>query len=707
MSINPKALEVVHPIAVSFTEKGSLGLKLTPNKATGDIEILGINPGTQAERHPQLATGLVLKTVGGASVAGKKYEEVLGMIKAGGRPLAMVFVDKVDGVTGAAAAKALQEHIMKKGTGDVKKIDRLRRASLQPDLPGSAQKAQDEAAAMMAAAMSSVDEEAGDAPASAPGTPNQTASLSQRIEDLEAAKDAAAKARNFREAGRIKEQLQPLRRTMVEALYAKHNPEKLPQVDGLVAKYGEEKLYKMVRKKYSELHAQPAAAAGGDGTPAAVAAAGAVTTVIFTEPGALGLKFTPNKLTGGVEVLQVNPGTQAERHTQLHPGLVLQTIGEVSAAGKPYDQVIATIKAGGRPLSMTFSSDTSAPAAALDSIAVSFTEKGSLGLKLTPNKATGDIEILGINPGTQAERHPQLATGLVLKTVGGASVAGKKYEEVLGMIKAGGRPLAMVFVGKANEAPLGEPKVESSNDEAAVAPEQVEEGVPPMEASAVFRGAISGESNIELEPEKAPEPEKEPEPEQEPEQEPESEPVQQPQGPSQAAIEAIPRREPRPKFFNAGGATRNPYRAPLEEMKQKQLQQLQKFQQYAAAGDWQDIHAGHFDWFMFPIEDGSQHSYNVLAEDVVELLADDEWRERYYSSVQLVAAAWAWDIASSQPISPPLAGQGWTDWDVRLSKMIRSLWLFGCRAEMRSLQAFALTVKPHGGLRCEYHTAPS
>eukprot|EP01046_Picozoa_sp_COSAG06_P081309 COSAG06_NODE_28480_length_573_cov_1.324895_1_plen_45_part_10 len=35
---------------------------------------------------------------------------------------------------------------MKSGTGDVKKIDRLRRASLQPDSKGpSAQKAQDDA----------------------------------------------------------------------------------------------------------------------------------------------------------------------------------------------------------------------------------------------------------------------------------------------------------------------------------------------------------------------------------------------------------------------------------------------------------------------------------------------------------------------------------------------------------------------------------
>ena len=49
---------------------------------------------------------------------------------------------------------------MKSGTGDVKKIDRLRRASLQPDSKGpSAQKAQDDAAAMMAAAMAEIDDE--------------------------------------------------------------------------------------------------------------------------------------------------------------------------------------------------------------------------------------------------------------------------------------------------------------------------------------------------------------------------------------------------------------------------------------------------------------------------------------------------------------------------------------------------------------------
>ena len=45
-----------------------------------------------------------------------------------------------------------------------------------------------------------------------------------------------------------------------------------------------------------------------------------------------------------------------------------------------------------------------------------------------------------------------------------------------------------------------------------------------------------------------------------------------------------------------------------------------------------------------------------------------------------------------------LSEQGWTDWDVRLAKMIRSTFLFEQRELMESLQGFARYVKPHGGL---------
>ena len=41
---------------------------------------------------------------------------------------------------------------------------------------------------------------------------------------------------------------------------------------------------------------------------------GAEISITFTEAGSLGLKFTPNKQTGEVQILQINSGTQAEVH---------------------------------------------------------------------------------------------------------------------------------------------------------------------------------------------------------------------------------------------------------------------------------------------------------------------------------------------------------------------------------------------------------
>ena len=40
-------------------------------------------------------------------------------------------------------------------------------------------------------------------------------------------------------------------RKEIEALYGANDPEKLPQVDALLAKYGDRKLLAMVRKKYA------------------------------------------------------------------------------------------------------------------------------------------------------------------------------------------------------------------------------------------------------------------------------------------------------------------------------------------------------------------------------------------------------------------------------------------------------------------------
>ena len=59
------------------------------------------------------------------------------------------------------------------------------------------------------------------------------------------------------------------------------------------------------------------------------------------------------------------------------------------------------------------------------------------------------------------------------------------------------------------------------------------------------------------------------------------------------------------------------------------------------------------------------------------------------------------DVERARPVEGAQAarGQAWTHWDVRLAKIVRSLWLFECDELMLSMQKFARTVKPHGGFR--------
>lgn len=103
---------------------------------------------------------------------------------------------------------------------------------------------------------------------------------------------------------------------------------------------------------------------------------------------------------------------------------------------------------------------------------------------------------------------------------------------------------------------------------------------------------------------------------------------------------------------------------------------------------------------MFPIDDGSHPQFNVRCEaDVAKLRADQEWLSGYREAVTLCARAWGWDAERATRVEPREDGMGWTQWDVRLAKMIRSLWLFEEAALLRSMQAFAraLQRKEKGG----------
>ena len=43
--------------------------------------------------------------------------------------------------------------------------------------------------------------------------------------------------------------------------------------------------------------------------------------------------------------------------------------------------------------------------------------------------------------------------------------------------------------------------------------------------------------------------------------------------------------------------------------------------------------------------------------------------------MRLACAAWGWDVDQACRIAPLEKGMGWTDWDVRLAKMCRSVYL--------------------------------
>jgi len=133
-----------------------------------------------------------------------------------------------------------------------------------------------------------------------------------------------------------------------------------------------------------------------------------------------------------------------------------------------------------------------------------------------------------------------------------------------------------------------------------------------------------------------------------------------------------------------------------------QQRQLKVFRKKAAKGRWDEIHHDHFDWYMFPIEDGSQSQYNVLEKDVEELKACAEWHDGYLEGVEFVAKAWGWDVKMGVSVEPLEDGMRWTNWDVRLAKIVRSLWIFGEKEYMESMQKFARMIAPKGGLYYGY-----
>ena len=136
----------------------------------------------------------------------------------------------------------------------------------------------------------------------------------------------------------------------------------------------------------------------------------------------------------------------------------------------------------------------------------------------------------------------------------------------------------------------------------------------------------------------------------------------------------------------------------VAELKRQQADQLAAFERWAARGDWQAIHRAHYDWWMFPIDETSQHglAYVVYPGDIAELRGDAAYVRSYLRGVELLALAWGWDLAARKYLASPQPGQAWSHWPIRLYKAARSLQLFGRADEFESLRVFALDLIGRG-----------
>jgi hypothetical protein len=129
----------------------------------------------------------------------------------------------------------------------------------------------------------------------------------------------------------------------------------------------------------------------------------------------------------------------------------------------------------------------------------------------------------------------------------------------------------------------------------------------------------------------------------------------------------------------------------LETIKEKQKWQLDLFKSWADKNQWREIHAAHYDWWMFPIDQESSYGFawTVYDGDVVELKQDDQYIQNYLQGVDLLATSWGWDLSARAYIVKPGPDQRWQNWPVRLYKCAKSLRLFEFQTQFESMKKYA------------------
>lgn len=125
----------------------------------------------------------------------------------------------------------------------------------------------------------------------------------------------------------------------------------------------------------------------------------------------------------------------------------------------------------------------------------------------------------------------------------------------------------------------------------------------------------------------------------------------------------------------------------VDEIMQKQSDQLELFEYWAEQHDWTAFHTAHYDWWMFPIDQPSRlgFAYTVFDEELKMLKENSGYMKKYLRGVELLMLSWGWNLNEKKFIENPEMGQTWHDWPIRLYKCAQSLQLFGCMNELNAV----------------------
>lgn len=132
-----------------------------------------------------------------------------------------------------------------------------------------------------------------------------------------------------------------------------------------------------------------------------------------------------------------------------------------------------------------------------------------------------------------------------------------------------------------------------------------------------------------------------------------------------------------------------------DALKLKQQKHLEKLKILAQQGRWDCLQKhtlepdSGFDWWMFPTnwESSSYKKAYQLDDKSLRILEKDpEFMQSFKDGVSLVAKSWGWDIYNKAPFNDP--DLKWVGYNIRLEKMIHSLYLFQEQELLASLKLF-------------------